>query len=113
MSVAVLEIPEDGPPTLAGGEQVAAAARPAQRGDGRPMTPQLPRDAHGLEVPDDDGAVDATGGEVVAPTVEAQTCRVTGADRVGDVLGVVLQQVVVGEQQIHVDIVAVCIFGGS
>ena len=75
------------------------------------MTPELPRDAHGLEVPDDDGAVDAAGGEVVAPAVEAQACGVTGANGVGDVLGVILQQVVVGEQEIHVvDIVGVCIF---
>ncbi len=65
------------------------------------MAPQLACHAHGVQVPDDDSTVNAAGGEVVALSIEAHTCRVAGADGVGYVFGVVLEQVVVGEKEVH------------
>lgn len=65
------------------------------------MTSQLARDTHGVEIPYDDGAINASGGEEVALAVEAQRCRVAGADRIGDVFRVVLKQVVVREEVVH------------
>jgi hypothetical protein len=61
------------------------------------MSSKLARHAHGLQIPDDHRAIDATRGEKVALAVESHTCRVPGPDGVGDVLGVVLEEVVVGE----------------
>jgi hypothetical protein len=54
------------------------------------MAPQLLCDAHGLQVPYDDGAIYTTRGEVVAQAIEAQTCRMAGANCVGYVLWIVL-----------------------
>lgn len=66
------------------------------------MTPQLLRHAHRLEIPHDNGAIDATRSKIIALSVETQTCRMAGADRIGDVLRIILEQVVVGEKQVHV-----------
>lgn len=97
----ILQIPQNRFPALAGRQQVAPAARPAQRRYAARVAPQLARDTHGIEVPDDNGAIDTARGEIVAFAVEAQTGGMAGADRVGDVFGVVLQQVVLGEEKIH------------
>lgn len=59
------------------------------------MAAKFARDPHGIKVPDHNGAVDATRGEVLALLIEAQTCRMAGADSVGDVLGIVLQEVII------------------
>lgn len=66
------------------------------------MTPQLLRHAHGLEIPHDNGAINAARGEIIALSVETQACRMAGTDSIGDVLRIVLEQVVVGKKQIHV-----------
>ena len=65
------------------------------------MASELARHAHGLQVPDDDCAINAPRGEEVALAVEANACRVAGPDGVGDIFGVVLEEVIVGEEKIH------------
>ena len=65
------------------------------------MTSQRGRNAHGFEVPYDDSPIDSTGGEVVALAVEAQCCRMARTDCVRDVFGVILEEVVVGEKEVH------------
>ena len=62
---------------------------------------ELGGNAHRLEVPYHDPTVDSTGGEVIASAIESQRCRMTRTDGVRDVLGVVLEEVVVGEKQVH------------
>ena len=59
------------------------------------MAPELAGDTHGVKIPYDDGAINAARGEVVALAVEAQTCRMARSDRVGDIFGVVLEEIVV------------------
>ena len=75
MSLARLQIPENGRPALASREEISATSRPAERGYVLCMTPQLARHTHGVKVPDDHSAVNATRGEVVAIAVEAHACR--------------------------------------
>lgn len=54
------------------------------------MAPQLPRNTHSIQVPNDDGTVNATGGEEVALAVEAQACCMARTNGVGDIFGIVL-----------------------
>ena len=65
------------------------------------MASELAGDAHRVEIPYDDCAVDAARRKVVALAIEANTCRVARPDCICDVFWVVLQQVVVGQEQIH------------
>lgn len=65
------------------------------------MSSQLPSDAHGVNVPNDHRTVDAPRREVVALAVESQTCRVAGSDGICDIFGIVLEQIIVGQEQIH------------
>lgn len=65
------------------------------------MTPEFARDAHRLEVPYHNGTVNAPGGKVVALAIEAHTCRMPRPYSVGYVLGVVLKEVIVGQEEIH------------
>ena len=88
--LAVLQVPKDGLPALACRKQVPAAARPTQRGDVLRVPSQLARNAHGVQVPNDDGAIDATRGEVVPLAIEAHACRMARTDCVGNVLWVIL-----------------------
>src|SRR5690242_4259864 len=74
MSLARLQIPENGRPALAGRQEISTTPRPAQRGDVLGMTPELACYTHGVEVPDDDGAINPARGKVVALAVEAHTC---------------------------------------
>src|SRR3569833_595824 len=69
------------------------------------MAPQLAGHAHGVEIPHDAGAVDAARSQVAAIAIEAQAGRVAGTDRIGDVLGVILQEVIVRQEEIHIDAV--------
>jgi hypothetical protein len=65
------------------------------------MTPHLAGHAHGLEVPNHNGAIDTTRSQIVTASVEAQACCMTRANRTGDVLRIVLKEVIVREEQIH------------
>lgn len=65
------------------------------------MASQLPRNAHRLEVPYGYGAVDTARCKVVALAIESQHGRMARSDGVGDALRIILQQVVVGQQQVH------------
>lgn len=91
----ILEIPQNSLPALACGQQVSPTPRPTQGRNALRMTPELASDTHSVEVPYDDGAINAARGEVVTFAIEAQTCRMAGSDRIGNVFGVVLEEIVV------------------
>lgn len=59
------------------------------------MSPKLARDAHGLQVPYYDRAVNAPRGEVVTVSVEAHACRMARSDSISNVLRIILEKVVV------------------
>lgn len=59
------------------------------------MAPELASDTHGVQVPYDDGAINAARREVVALVIEAQACRMARSYRVGDVFWVVLEEIIV------------------
>ena len=66
------------------------------------MASEFARHTHGVEIPDDDCAINATRGKVVAVAVEAHACRVPGPNCVGDIFRVVLKKVIVRKKKIHV-----------
>lgn len=100
-TTAVLHIPENRLPSLAGGEQISAASRPTQERDALAVPAEFPSDAHCLKIPYHDSAVDSAGSEVVPLSIKSEHGRMAGADRVCDVFRVILEQVVVGKKQIH------------
>jgi hypothetical protein len=76
------------------------------------MAPQFLRYTHGLQIPDHNSTVNTTRGEVVAFPIETKACRMTGTDGVRDILRIVLEQIVVGKQQIHIGVFMLVIKGG-
>lgn len=59
------------------------------------MASELPRDTHGLQVPDNNSAIDSSGGKVVTLAVEPQHGRTARPDGAGQAFRIILKQVVV------------------
>lgn len=75
----ILQIPEKTLPVGAGGKKISAIARPTQRLDLTNMTLELACNAHGLDIEDNHGSIDASRGKQVTLTVESNTDGMTTA----------------------------------
>ena len=65
------------------------------------MAPKLSRNAHCLEIPYYNGPIYSPGSEIIAVAIEADASRMAGPDRVRYILGVVLEEIIVGEEEVH------------
>jgi hypothetical protein len=88
----VLQIPEKALPVGASTEKVSATARPAQGLNLTNMALELARNAHSLDIEDDNSSIGASRGQQVTLTIESNTDRMAAAKGASCLLGVILEE---------------------